>query len=261
MPSTLISETASAQKLSHYGSWWYVIGLYGFEIRKKILQSACFGVCRRVLRNFNQEIFCQRLQYAYFIQQRGVEYAVCIFLIREDVLFFSVSDTFPTHYGILGRVSSVIVIPDYSSQKAVVAAAYEVVLIQSELRECRNEDIVFVFRRYLCTQCGVQGVYALDYDNGTLLHFQFIAALHSFSLYEIEAGQFYLLPVQELTHLMVEIIQVQGFETFEIIVSFRISRRMLPVDEVIVQRDLQRSETKHRKLCRNTTAGSRLSRR
>ena len=108
--------------------------------------------------------------------------------------------------------------------------------IQQDGRHGRDINTIFVLFLNLGGQLGIQAVDALQNQYHVLFQPKFLPTLLTQACLEIEMGQFHLLACQQRLQLAVEKRKIQSIERLEIILSMLVPRRMLPIQEVIIQR-------------------------
>ena len=107
----------------------------------------------------------------------------------------------------------------------------------------------------------IQGVDSLYHQNIVRLQLQLLSTLHTLARREIVFRQFHLLATEERIKLLVEQIEVQGIDALKIKITIFILRCLIPIHEVIIERNLQRLQSVYGKLDAQTLAGSSLARR
>ncbi len=81
---------------------------------------------------------------------------------------------------------------------------------------------------------------ALDDEDVVLPHLQFLAARMAGASGEVVLRQLHLLATEEGIKLLINQFEVEGIEALVVVFAIGILRRMLAVDEIVVERDLQR---------------------
>lgn len=176
------------------------------------------------------------LQYGQLEEQGGIEHGVGVFLIRENPLCFSGAYARPAADGLFSRISAVVVVADDATQEAVVRRRDVVVRVQLRGRERGDIDAVLVFCGDVRRQFGVESVYAFEDEYHVVAQLQVVPPVFTCAGVEVEAGQFDAFAADEGLHVLVEQLQVERMERLVVIVAFFVTRSMLAVDEVIVER-------------------------
>ena len=71
-------------------------------------------------------------------------------------------------------------------------------------------------------------------NNSVVLELKFVAAELAFAGLEVETGQFNLLTVQQVSHLLAEERQVECLNVLEIPITVLVERRIFAVDEIVI---------------------------
>ena len=93
------------------------------------------------------------------------------------------------------------------------------------------------------------------------LQLQFFSTPLAATLLEVITRQFHLFAPEQSRQLLVKQRQVQSMQMLKIIVALIIFRRLLAVEEIIIQRDTHRMDTIHSQLHTKTLTGGGFTRR
>ena len=98
-------------------------------------------------------------------------------------------------------------------------------------------NLVLARLRQLIGHLLVQAVDALDDKDVVLSQLQIVSSVLTLANLEIEGWQLHPLPRQKLYHIIIELLHVNGFQAFKIVVPVLVPGCLLPVHEIIVQGD------------------------
>ena len=126
---------------------------------------------------------------------------------------------------------------------------------------CQRRDIDTELLRFgdLRGELRVQGVDALDDENVVGLHAQLLAALLAASRLEVIFRQLYLLATEERVELVVDELEIEGIDALVVIFALVVLGRVLTVDKIVVERNLQRFDAVGQQVYAQTLAGGGLS--
>ena len=175
-------------------------------------------------------------QYRYLVEERRVEYCVGILLIGEYVLLLAAADAGPALQRREGVVAARIVVARDAAQQAVVRGGYAREVVHRHRRQTRDVDAELAAARDAGCQLRVETVYSLhDYDRlGAELERLLVPLARAGD--EVVARHLDTLAVDKAFEVVVEQLQVYGFERLVIVFAVLILGRMLAVDEVVVER-------------------------
>ena len=108
-------------------------------------------------------------------------------------------------------------------------------------------------------QLWVQGVDSLYHQHIARLQLQFLSALDALARRKIIFRQIHLLTTEEGIELVVEQVEIQRIDALKIIFSILILRGLIPVHEIIIERNLQRFQSVYGKLNAQALAGCCLT--
>ena len=94
--------------------------------------------------------------------QRRIEHHVGSLLERRYPLVFSRQNILPLSYRFLGRIGSLVVVTDNSSQQSIVSRRYPVVVVERYTRQRRDINLVFNGVWYIPGQQRIKRVNSLD---------------------------------------------------------------------------------------------------
>ena len=175
------------------------------------------------------------LQHRQLVEGGGIEDHISLLLEGEDPPPLAPADALPHAEGILDGGAAGLEVPDSAAQKPQVAGGNAVVVIQ--VQGDQGTDIEAEYTAIvdaLGQQHGVQGVEALDDDDGLRGQTHGLAVPFPLAGLEIEVGQLDLLAVQELCHVAGEEVGVQGVDVLQITLAIRAEGHLLPVNVVVI---------------------------
>ena len=108
---------------------------------------------------------------------------------------------------------------------------------------------------------GIEGMDTLDDEDVGGVEFQVLATLFALPFLEIILGQFHLLSCEKRVELLIEQRDIEGIETLEVVVALSVSRGVVTVDEIVVERHHHRSAAVAHQLYGQSFAGGSLATR
>ena len=81
---------------------------------------------------------------------------------------------------------------------------------------------------------------ALHDQNFALAKLHKFTAVLTLARHEVVIGQFYFFPCDNLLQVLIELLQIQRLHALEVLLAVLIQRGVLPIKEIIVQRNLVR---------------------
>ena len=115
--------------------------------------------------------------------------------------------------------------------------------VDVDLRQRADVDAEFALRRKGVRKAVIQSVNTLDDEDVLRSELHEIALVLGLAGLEVELRHLNSLTVQKLRHLLVEQLDVESLEAFEIIVSVLVARAELAVAVIVVQSDRMRFKT------------------
>ena len=108
-------------------------------------------------------------------------------------------------------------------------------LINIDIGQCTDIDLVFTLLGK-CIRCLlIQAVDTFDHQNIIRSQLFEIAFILPLSGLEIEGRQLHALSGQQSAHVIIKLLYINGFQTFEIVITVLIPWREFSVHEIVVQ--------------------------
>ena len=231
---------AAADELSQEGEGRDFVQKGGIHIREIIQgldQPAGEEVVCGIGGDILQELVGKELQDGQFVMQGGVEHAVRVFLVLEDVFFLAAAHAGPHAEGFFRRVAAELLIADDAPQEADVRGADAVMVIQVQAGEGAGEDPVDLVGREHFDDLRVEAVDALEDDDFAGLEMGGRGEVILLAGLKIVAGHEDFLAAEEAGDTVGQELDIQGFDGFKIPGAVELDGQILPVDEEIVHGD------------------------
>ena len=188
-----------------------------------------------------------------------VEHGIGILLIREYPAVLTLAHRRPAADGVLCGDTTVLMVADDAAQQTVIGGRNIVMGVQQDGGQCRGIDTEYLIIGNILGQFRIQGMDTLYHQYLITLHLQTLPTAYTLTSREVIAGQFHLLASEQGIHLFIKQRNVQGMEMLEIIVSLFVTRGLVTVQEVIVERDADRLDAVDGQLHAEAFAGRGLA--
>ena len=240
--ASLILEGASPKEFPEQRSRWeFLVGDW-FEESEKFCQCCGQLMFRPVFIYRFEQRYGIVSEYGELIDECAVEHGVRILLERENPFLFPSPDRRPSGNGADSGGSPVLVVAHDSPDEPVVGCRDVVVVVELDGGQCRDvnpEDILF---RYFLGYDGVERMDSLHHEDGVVVESELLTAFHALSQGKIVAWKFDFLSFQQQSDMLLEKFDVERLNVFVVEVSALIFRCVLPIHEIIVERDELRHE-------------------
>ena len=201
---TLYIEAATSDELPQQGIGRHILASDSHKIIQELQKPLGFQIFRAVPVNPKKQRFYVRLQYRQFIDQRGIEHNVRLFLIGEDVALLPSSDRRPHADRPLSGRSPGAGIPDDSSYQAAIRGGNPVVLVYVQL--CQGADVYLelVLIRQTLRQFGIQAMDAFYHQHVIFSQFLNVAPIFLMSRHKIKPWDHHFFSCQQFLKLPVK---------------------------------------------------------
>ena len=210
------------------------------EVIQKLQQPVRLFPFRTVSRNGKQHRLRIAAQDGKFIDQGGVEHDIRTLLERENIILFPPPHARPHGDRIPCRIAARPLVTDDPAQKPSVCRRDPVVLIYVQLRQGGDINLEFALRRKRISEGVIDSVNSFYDQNLLRLQLQMSAFVFSLPCNKIEGRQLNVSALQKLRHAAGEQPGIYGLQTFKIITSVFVFRRIFPVLKEVVHRDRMR---------------------
>ena len=210
--------------------------------------------------NLGQGPFGQGPQHGQLIDEHGIDEEVRVLVVGVDVDVLAPAHLVPQGQGVGGAEVAELHIPDHAADEAVVRGGQGVVVVQIELGQGGDEDAALLLLGDGIGQPRVQGVDALHDEDLVVGQPEAAVILDGAAGLEVVAGKAGLLALQQLPHVLLEQLHVQGLHTFVVRLAVGAQRRLFPVHVIVVHGDLHRMHAQSAELDAQPTAGRGLAR-
>ena len=131
--------------------------------------------------------------------------------------------------------------------------------IDVELRQGTDINLEFIFFWQCKGQLIIQAVNAFDHQNILFSKFCLFFTVHAFAAHKIKNRQMHALSCKQCVHVIVKLLNIDGFQTFVVWFPIFIHRCVFPVYKIVIHRDRMRSQSVCGKLDRKPMRKGRLS--
>ena len=177
------------------------------------------------------------LEHGKLVDQSGIEHGVGALLEGENIFLLPSSDGIPHPQGMCGAGSPGSGIPHQAADQPAVRGGDPVVVVHVQAGQGADIDLILAFQRKRMGEPVVQPVDSLDDQDIVLSQLQKIPLILPQSGLEIKPGHFHPLSGEQIAHIPVEALHIDGLQAFKIIIAVLVQRRVLPVYEIIVHGD------------------------
>ena len=116
-------------------------------------------------------------------------------------------------------------------------------IIEQNGSQCRGINTEYLIVRNLRGKLRIQGVNTLNHQHLVALKLQLLATTFAASLLEVITRQLYLFTSKQGCELLIKQRQIQGVQMLEIVVTLLIARRLVTIQEIIIERDINWLDT------------------
>ena len=201
-----------------------------------------------LLGDFPEQRFRLYFQRPEFVREGGIEHGVRFLLVGHDVLLLPGEHALPALDGLQGRVIAVLVIPHHAAQQPVVRRVDEVVVVDGDGGQRGDEYLEQGLGGQQTGQLRVQPVDAFHDDDIVLSYAELLPVVKALSRLEGELGDFHFLACQQPLDVVGERVYVERVDAFVVIFAVLVAGRVLPVDKIIVQGQVDRTDAVYHQL-------------
>ena len=207
------------------------------QIVQRLDQPAGQQVIRGIRGDLLQQVIGVELQNRELIVQRGIEHAVRVLLVCEDVFLFAAADAGPDGQRLLRLEAAELLVPHDTPQQADVGGADPVVVVQVQAGQGAGKDPVDLVGGELFDHLRVQAVDTFQDNDLARLQGGGRGQVILLAGLEIVTGHEDLFPVEQAGDRIRQEFHVQRVDGLKVPGAVQLDRQLIPVDEEIVHGD------------------------
>ena len=244
----LILKTAAADEFAQDRRGRDLVGRDGDEVVEELEHAPRLVVLRNRVGDLAEDLLGEGPQHRNLVEQRRVEHDVGVLLVGEDVFLLAPAHRGPARKRRERVGAALAVVARQAPQQAVVGGGDAREVVHRHRREARDVDAELLRVGDRGREARVQPVDALDDEDRAFVERQRRVVPRAAPRDEVVARDVDALAPDQARQMVVEKLQVDGFERLVVVVAVGVARGLLAVDEVVVERDQHGVQSQHAQL-------------